>query len=286
MKNAIEVHGLCKAYPNFQLKNVSFALPQGSIMGLIGENGAGKTTTLKAMLNVISKDSGEIRLLGMDSVTDEKQLHQELGVVFDACHFPGLLTVREIGNVMAPLYTAWDMPFFQSLLKQFELNPRQPVHELSKGMSTKLSLAIALAHHPRLLILDEATSGLDPVIREELLDIFLSFIQDEQHSILLSSHITSDLDRIADYITFLHRGEVVFCQEKDLLLERMGILRCGERDFQSLAAGEVLRFRKNSFGVEALLSDRQTFLRQHPGALVDSPNLEEIMLFYVKGGAL
>lgn len=286
MTNAIEINGLCKSYSDFSLDHVSFSLPMGSIMGFIGENGAGKTTTIKAMLNLIRRDDGDTRLLGMDSARDERLLKEQIGVVFDESNFHDNLKTREISSIMRRIYRSWDDALFEKYRKAFQLPAEKTVKDFSRGMKTKLCIAAALAHRPKLLILDEATSGLDPVVRDEILDIFLEFIQDEEHSILLSSHITSDLDKIADYITFIHQGKILFSEGKDDLLDNMGLLRCRTEDLRGLSSAEVLRCRKNQFGAEALVADRRRFCARHPGMVVDRLNLEDIMLFYVRGETL
>lgn len=287
MKNAIEVTGLTKAYPNFSLSDVSFALPEGSILGLIGENGAGKTTTLKAILGLIQRDGGTIKLLGREVLSKNKQeIHEQIGVVFDEGNFHDALKAPQISSFLGKIYRNWDSELFIHYLKQFSLPSDKPLKQYSTGMKRKLSLCAALAHHPKLLILDEATSGLDPVVRDEMLDLFLEFIQQEDHAILLSSHITSDLDKIADYITFLHEGRVIFSRSKDDLLENMGVLKCSVEQLHSLPREQIIRYRENQFGAEALIEDKAAFRRLHPEAIIDPASTEEIMLFYVRGQSL
>uniref|UniRef100_UPI003FEFD2BC ABC transporter ATP-binding protein n=1 Tax=Candidatus Fimivicinus sp. TaxID=3056640 RepID=UPI003FEFD2BC len=227
MNESIRVSNLCKNYGTFQLKDVSFTLPQGCIMGLIGENGAGKSTTLKLLLNLIHKDSGEISIFGLDPVKEEQKIKEQIGVVFDENFFHDVLRAKDIPSVMRPVYANWDDRLFDSLCARFQLPWEKKIKEYSRGMKMKLSIAVAMAHHPRLLLLDEATSGLDPVVRNEILDLFQEFIQDERNSILLSSHITSDLERVADYITFIHQGRILASESKDDLLLSHRILRCG-----------------------------------------------------------
>ena len=226
MENVLVVRNLSKRYDEFQLKNVSFSLPKGCIMGLVGENGAGKSTTIKLILNLINRDGGSVSIFGKDNLTHEKTIKEDLGVVFDESSFPDNLNAKNISLVMKNVYKNWDEGLFYSYLKRFALPAQKKVKDYSRGMKMKLAIAAALSHHPKFLILDEATSGLDPMVREEILDIFLEFIQDEEHSILLSSHIISDLEKIADYVTFIHRGEVLFSEAKDQLLEEYGILKC------------------------------------------------------------
>lgn len=283
MNYAIEISGLSKRFDGFQLKNVDLALPQGSIMGFIGENGAGKTTTIKLMLNQLKADSGSIRILGLDYKKGEKKLKNEIGVVFDESYFHENLQPRHISKIMKHIYTQWDESLFHEYLGRFRLPADKATKELSRGMKMKLSIATALAHHPKLLILDEATSGLDPIIRNEILDIFLDFIQDEEHSILFSSHITSDLEKVADYVTFLHEGEIIFSRSKDELLYDYGMLRCGAEDFKTVDKGDIVGHRESRFGHEILVSDKEQMKRKYKGLTIDSVTLEDIMLFYVKG---
>lgn len=282
MTNSIMIQGLCKSYGDFALRDVTMTLPGGAIMGLIGENGAGKTTTIKCILNLIRRDGGEITLLGRDNIKEERLIKQDVGMVLDECFFHDSLRPRDISRILAPVYRNWDGALFEWYLDKFSL-PQKLVKEFSRGMKMKLSLAAALAHHPRLLILDEATAGLDPVVRDEILDEFLGFIQDEEHSILISSHIISDLEKVADYITYLHRGQVVLSDSKDAILEQYGRVGCTVRQLEGLDPGELLRVRRGTYGCEALVSDRAAFRRRHPELAVDPISLEELMLFISKG---
>ena len=283
MDYALKVDNLTKTYGDFALQQVSFALPRGSIMGFVGENGAGKTTTLKAILNLIAKEQGQVEILGLDSLQEEKAIREQLGVVFDESCFHALLTPKEISSMMGRLYRNWDQVLFQRYLQQFRLPEGKKLKEFSRGMRMKLCLAAALSHHPKLLLLDEATSGLDPIVRDEILDLCWDFIQDEERAILISSHVTSDLDKIADYITFIHQGSIVLSRNKDELLADMGILKCSERDFGQLDPCWILRYRKNQFGVEALITGKERFTRLYPDLVVDPGTIETMMLFYVRG---
>ena len=226
MTNCIEIKGLCKSYPDFSLQNIDLTLPGGTIMGLIGENGAGKTTTIKCILNLIRRDAGEITLLGRDNLREERAAKAGVGVVLDECVFHDALRPRDLERILAPVYPTWDNGLYRDYLDKFRLPGKNLIKTFSRGMKMKLSLAAALAHRPQLLILDEATAGLDPVVRDEILDEFLNFICDEDHAILISSHITSDLEKAADYITYLHQGRVVLSQPKDELLDRYGRVGC------------------------------------------------------------
>ena len=280
--NCIEVSHLNKDFGTFSLKDVSFSLPRGSIMGFIGENGAGKTTTIRCILNLISRDGGEIRLFGRDNIRDEKDVKEDIGVVLDESYFHDNLTTKDISRIMGSIYKNWDDGFFRSLNARFSLPENKIVKDFSKGMKMKLNIAVALAHHPKLLILDEATSGLDPIVRSEILDLFLEFIQEEDHSVLLSSHITSDLEKIADYITFIHDGRIVFSEQTDELRYRYGILRTKQDEFQLVDKEDMIGYRKNQFGYEILVANREATRRKYPQMVIDSTNLEEIMLYMSK----
>ena len=285
MENALEITGLRKQYSGFTLDDVSFSLPGGSIMGLIGENGAGKTTTIKLILNMIRKDGGSVRVLGMDHVEKETQIKQQLGVVLDDCHFHDSLRTADIAAFMRALFENWDDSLYVKTLKRLSVPQDKTVKEMSKGMKTKLSLCAALAHRPKLLILDEATSGLDPVMRSEVLDMLRDIIQDEDRSILLSTHITSDLEKIADYITLLHEGRVVFSESANALQYGCGILRCGQAEFSRIDPADIIGQRKGRFGCEVLVRDKQRAQYKYPGCTVDPASIEEIMLFYVRRDA-
>ena len=283
MTNSIEVHGLCKSYGDFALQDVDLTLPAGSIMGLIGENGAGKTTTIKCILNLIARDKGEITLMGYDNIRQERLAKADVGVVLDECFFHDPLRPQDIGTILKPVFPTWDEACFHRYLDQFALPARKPIKGFSRGMKMKLSLAAALAHHPKLLILDEATAGLDPVVRDEILEEFLSFIQQEDHAILLSSHITSDLEKVADYITYLHQGQVVLSDSKDSILEHYGRVGCTAQQLSEVEPGDLLRVRRGTFGCEGLTCDRGRFQRKYPHLMVEPTSLEDIMLFVGKG---
>lgn len=280
-ENALELSGVTKRYPGFALEGVSFTLPMGSIMGFIGENGAGKTTTLKAILGELRLDAGEITLLG-GRLEEDRSLLEQVGVVFDECRFHAALRPQDIDRFLSHIYHGWDSAFFESLCQRFSLPKDRPVKELSRGMTMKLSLAAALAHRPRLLLLDEATAGLDPLMREEILDLLLEFIQDEQHAVLLSTHITSDLDKVADYLTFLHQGRVLFSQPRDELLDRMGVLKCREEQLALPEPDWILRVRRGPYGCEALVRDRAKLKERFPELTVDPVTVEELMVFFAK----
>jgi len=279
MTNAIEVQKLRKTLHKFQLKDVSFTLPTGTIMGFVGENGAGKTTTIKCILDLMKKDNGKIKLLGKEMNEDEMGIKSEIGVVFDDLHFPQNLTAKKISKFMNKVFSNWDDSYYFDLLNKLKVQEDKKLNELSRGMKMKLSIAIALAHHPKLLILDEPTSGLDPIVRDEILDIFLEFMQDEEHSILFSSHITSDLEKIADYITFIHDGKILFCESKDTLLYDYAIWRGSVEESKDLPPESMLSVREHSFGFEILLKRSEV----SSAFSLEQPTIEEIMLIYVKG---
>lgn len=283
MNSAIEVKSLQKNYSDFKLQNVSFCVPQGSIVGLIGENGAGKTTIIKAIMSLIDVESGEISVLG-SSAKLANQTREEIGVVFDNLCFHENLSVSQLGRIMQGLYKKWDMDLFKQYCHRFSLDGKKKVGELSKGMKMKLAITVALSHQPRLLILDEATSGLDPVMRDEILDVFLDFIQDEQNSVLLSSHITSDLEKVADYIVFIHQGKVIFSLPKDTLLYQYGIMRCRTEEFHQIDKADILAYRKKDFEWEVLVADKGKAAQKYKTCVIDHATIDEIMLLYIKGG--
>lgn len=284
--NCIEIKNITKTFGDKGVKDLTLNVPTGSIMGFIGENGAGKTTTIKLILNIIKKQNGSIKIFGLDNVTDEKEIKEQIGVVFDECFFHDILKITQIDKIMKTIYRQWDSEVFYSYINKFSLPLKVTVKNYSRGMKMKLSLAVALAHNAKLLILDEATSGLDPIVRSEILDVFLDFIQDEEHTIFISSHITSDLEKIADYITFIHKGELLVCMSKDKLLETHYMVRCKEAQFHKLDQGDIVGFRKNSFGYEVLINNRNKVLRQFPNLIMDPANLDDIMLYYIKGEAV
>lgn len=239
-ENALVVKDLKKNYHDFTLDGVSFSLPRGSIVGLIGENGAGKSTTINAILGLIKKDGGTISILGKQDNEIDNGIRDQIGVVFDGSNFPRSLSARKLNNVFKNIYSTWDENGYFSLLQKMSLPTDKKIKEFSKGMKMKLSIAVALSHHSKLLILDEATSGLDPVVRDDILDLFLDFVQDENNSILVSSHITSDLEKVADYIVFIHKGKVVFSKPKDELKYQYGIIRCGAAQFDAIDKKDVI----------------------------------------------
>ena len=281
MTNALTISGLTKAYKDYVLDHVSFTVPSGSIVGLIGENGAGKSTTIHAVLGLIQRDEGHVSILGsqeLDSATKE-----QVGVVFDGSNYPETFSPGKLNRVMKNIYRSWDEEAYFRLLKDFSLPRDKQIKHFSRGMKMKLAISVAFSHHSRLLILDEATSGLDPVIREDILDMLLDFVQSEEHSILLSSHITSDLEKIADYIVFIHEGKVIFSKPKDELTERYGILKCGAAQFDALDKSDIVAYRKMDYEWQILIADRDKMQKKYPKAMVVPATIDEIMLLYVKG---
>lgn len=285
MGNILELKNVIKKYDDsgFALDNVSFALPYGSIMGYVGENGAGKTTTIGCILNTLAKDSGTIHLFGKEMTDKDTLLREDIGVVYDGDNFPGYLNAERLANVMRGLYSNWDDRRYQEQLTNFKLNKKQKIKTYSKGMAMKLAIAAALSHHPKILILDEATSGLDPVMREEILDIFLDFVQDENHSILLSSHITSDLEKVADYITFIHNGKIILSAKKDDLIYQYAVMRCTSEQFAKLNKTHILAYRKRDYQTDVLVADKIMAQRKYKDIVVDAVSVDEVMLLLTKG---
>lgn len=284
MENVLEIRNLCKNYKGFELKNVNLDVPKGMIMGLIGENGAGKTTTIKAILNILKRDSGEITVFGLENIKHEKEIKEQIGVVLEDSFLSDYLNPADIHEIMKNIYAKWDKNLYFQYLENFKLPQNKMVKDFSSGMKMKLKIAVALSHHPKFLILDEPTSGLDPVARNEILDIFQDFIQDENHSILLSSHITSDLEHIADYITFINQGQILFSKTRDELLEKYGIVKCSEEDFKKIAQEDYAKYKKNRYEYEVLVEDKFEFQRKYDIKIIDKPSIEQIMLLQIRGG--
>lgn len=283
MENVLEIKNLSKKYERFELKNINLNLPKGTIMGLIGENGAGKSTTIKAILNIIKEDNGEIKIFGKSNKQEEKEQKEEIGVVLDDSFLSEYLNPTDINKIMRNLYKNWDEKLYFSYIEKFKLPKDKIAKEYSSGMKMKLKIATAISHHPKLLILDEPTSGLDPVVRNEILDIFQEFIQDEENSILLSSHITSDLEHIADYITLIHEGEIVLTKTKDELLENYGIVKCTKEDFESIDKKDFINYKKNRYEYAILVENKEEFKKKYDIQIIDKPTIEDIMLIYIKG---
>lgn len=276
--NAIETRDLCKSYPGFFLDHLNITLPCGCIMGLVGENGAGKSTTIKLILDMIHKDSGSIQLLGRDNQDRLKLTKEDVGVVLDEVGISGSLTARQVGHIMKHTFLRWDTDAYAGYLKRLSIPEDKIFRDFSRGMKMKLGIAVAMSHAARLLILDEATSGLDPVVRDEVLDLFSEFTRDDTHSILMSSHIVSDLEKICDYIAFLHKGKLLLCEEKDLLTERYGIIRCTAEQLEELEPAAVIGKKESAYGVEAVVA-RDEIPSSVPVGRVD---IEQLFIFMVK----
>ena len=285
MENILELQQVSKTFAksNFTLDNVSFSLPYGAILGFVGENGAGKTTTIGCILNTLAKDGGSVKLFGKEMLDSDTDIREKIGVVYDGDNFPGHWTAEQLSKIMQGFYTTWDNELFYRYLEEFQLPPRQRIKHYSRGMTMKLAIAAALAHHPQLLILDEATSGLDPIMRDEMLDIFLDFVQEEDHSILFSSHITSDLEKVADYITFIHNGSLIMTVSKNDLAYHYAVMRCKESQFLALDRSDIVAYRKRDFQIDVLVSDGKEAQRKYKDVIVDNVSLDEIMVLLVKG---
>ena len=285
MENILELQQICKTFPksDFILDKLSFSLPYGAILGFVGENGAGKTTTIGCILNTVRKDSGMVKLFGKEMRDIDTDIREKIGVVYDGDNFPGFWTAKQLSQVMEGIYTQWDNALFQKYLEDFHLPVKQKIKNYSRGMTMKLAIAAALSHHPQLLILDEATSGLDPIMRDEMLDVFLEFVQEESHSILLSSHITSDLEKVADYITFIHNGKLIMTASKNDLVYNYAVMRCKESQFLALDPSDMIAYRKRDFQIDVLVANGKEAGRKYKGAVVDHVSVDEIMLLLVKG---
>ena len=280
---SLKVENLTKKYDDFLLDKVSFYVPKGNIVGLIGENGAGKSTTINTMLDIIERDSGDVYILNSEKNNVNNEIREKIGVVFDGNNFPEDLTPQKLNNVLTRIYKNWEDKTFFEYIKKFNLPKTKKIKNFSKGMKMKLSISVALSHNAELLILDEATSGLDPIVRDDILDILLEFVQDENKSILISSHITSDLEKVADYIVFIHKGKVIFEETKDNLIYDYGIMKCKQKDFSSIDKEDIIRFRKMDYGYEILVKNKNELERKYPNMVMDNIKIEDIMLMYVKG---
>lgn len=284
MENIIEIRNLKKKYDDkFQLGEIDITIPKGVIVGLIGENGAGKTTLIKSILNIIKIDSGDIKIFGKDYKKEESKIKEDIGVVLDNMFFPELLNAKEISSAMQGIYKNWDSKLYFSYLKEFNLPDNKPLKSMSKGMRKKLEIATALAHKPKLLILDEPTSGLDPIVRSEVLDIFLKFIENEEHSIVLSTHITSDLEHVADEIIFIDDGKKVLQKSRDEIIDNYAILKCDIDYFEKVDKQDMIAYRKTKYAYEILVDDKEKLSRKYKECVIDKITLEDLMLLVIKG---
>lgn len=285
MDYILEADNLSKQYGKngFLLDHISLRVPYGSIVGLIGENGAGKTTAISCLLNTVSRDSGTVRFFGQEMSDRDRAVREDLAVVLDSAHFSGHLSAAQLSKVMQGIYTKWEPHTYADYLNRLQIPSQKRISDLSKGTAMKLSIAAALSHRPKLLILDEATGGLDPVVRDEILDLFLDFVQDEEHSILFSSHITGDLEKIADYITFLHGGSVILSEEKDRVLYNYGILRCTRTQFFLIDRADMAAYRNRDHSVDVLVTNKKETQRKYADCVIDPVTIEEMMLILIRG---
>ncbi|GFZ33568.1 ABC transporter ATP-binding protein [Clostridium zeae] len=284
MNDILEVTNLSKSYKDFTLDNISFSLKRGFIMGFIGPNGAGKSTTIKLIMNLIRRDSGNIKIFNQDNISNEKAIKQKIGFVYDENYFYEDLTTEEMKDIISPFYKEWDNSTFNKYMNEFSLPKNKKIKDLSKGMKMKYSLAISLSHNAEFIIMDEPTSGLDPIFRSEMLDILCSIIQDENKSIFFSTHITTDLEKIADYITFLNNGRIVFSKDKDEILKSYRIVKGDSSLLDKETRKKFISVKENSFGFEAL-TDNAGSIKKTFGdkILLEKASLEDIMVYSIRG---
>ncbi|MCM1159410.1 MAG: ABC transporter ATP-binding protein [Bacteroidales bacterium] len=286
-KNILEVENLCKTFQKneFSLNNISFTLPHGAIMGFVGGNGAGKTTTIGCILGALKKDSGSIRLFGREINGNDidVDIKEQIGVAYDTSNFSGELTPQRLSRIMQGIYRQWDNDIYLQYLSKFHLPIQQRISTFSKGMTMKLALAVAISHSSKLLVFDEITSGLDPIARDEVLDIFLDFVQDESRSILISSHITSDLEKVADYITFIHDGELLLSASIDDLRYKYGIVRCRLEQFERIHEEDIVAYIKKDYQIDVLVSDRDYILGKYGDLVIDNALIDDILMLLVRG---
>lgn len=283
MENAIQVKNLTKKYKDFKLEDISFELPSGMVLGLIGENGAGKSTLINSILGITEAEYEQISILGKDLQTQPKQAKEDIAAIFNDSHYDLSFTPLSVGKMLARIYKNWDQEKYLDHLKRFRLPEKKRLKYFSTGMRVKLEFAAALSHHPKLLILDEATSGLDPVFRDEILDILREFTEDEEHAVLMSSHITSDLDKIADHIAYLHDGRLLFVKTYDDIRNDHGIINCGQRLFDALSRDCILAWRKEAYSYKILVKERQELRKIFPDVEIMPATIEDIMLLYTRG---
>ncbi|MEF9935599.1 MAG: ABC transporter ATP-binding protein [Clostridium sp.] len=286
MGYALEIENLCKTYESkdFKLDNVTLKIPRGSIMGFVGKNGAGKSTTINTALNITSRDSGVVKFWGTDMTDESTLVREDIAVVFDSVNFYEELTVKKLEKVLSGIYRNWNSDIFYSHLEKFKLPIDKKIKTFSRGMAMKLSISVAMSHSARLLILDEATAGLDPVIREEILDMFLEFVCDEKNSILISSHISSDIEKIADYISIIDEGKIILTESKDNLIYNYGIARMRQSDFDMVEKEDYISYRHRGLQIDALVSNKTSFSKKYPHIILDEAKIDEILPLIVKGG--
>ena len=281
MNNVLEINNITKDYKKFKIDNISFNLQKGYIMGFIGANGAGKTTTIKLILNMIKRDSGEIKVFGLDNIREEERIKEQIGVVFDECYYLEDWTLNDVEKAVSMFYKNWNSSIYEKYLKEFNLARDKKVKDLSRGMRMKLMIAVAFSHEAKLLILDEPTSGLDPVARDEFLDILRDYIEDEEKSVIFSSHITSDIEKIADYITYINNGKIIFTGEKDEFLEKYCIIKGGKEDITESQKKEIIGLRMHSTGFEGLIELKKA-VGFSSKAIIEKASLDEIMIYMNK----
>lgn len=284
MKNAIEIKDLVKRYDSkFELGKIDLKIQSGTIVGLIGENGAGKTTLIKSILNILHIGQGTIKIFGKDYQKEEKVIKEDIGVVLDNVFLPEILCVKDINSMMKDMYKKWDTDLFFQYLDNFQIDKSKQIKSLSKGMRKKLEIITALSHHPKLLLLDEPTSGLDPVVRNEILDLFLNFISDEEHTILLSTHITSDLEHIADSIVFIDQGQIVLNDARDDIMDKYGILKCDIEYFKSIEKEDIISYKKDKYSYNILIKDIKKMKKKYSECIIDKITLDDLMVLMIKG---
>ncbi len=280
-ENAIQIQKLSVRYDGFLLDDISFSVPKGSIMGFIGQNGAGKTTTIKAILNIVRREAGNIQLLGMDNIKNEREIKEQISAVFDEIPFQNQLNATQLERILREVYSEWNHVAYDTYLERLMIPKRKKIGDFSKGMKMKLQIAAALSHNAKLLIMDEATTGLDPVVRSECLDIFLEYLQSEDHSILMSSHITSDLEKVADSVTMIHNGKLLLTGYKDDVLADHGIIKCSKSDYREIEPEDIVSARVTDYSVEVMVRNRTACMKKYNGLAMDNASLEDILLFYV-----
>lgn len=281
MNNVLEINNITKDYKKFKIDNISFNLPKGYIMGFIGANGVGKTTTIKLILNMIKRESGEIKVFGLDNIREEERIKEQIGVVFDECYYLEDWTLNDVEKAVSMFYKNWNSSIYEKYLKEFNLARDKKVKDLSRGMRMKLMIAVAFSHEAKLLILDEPTSGLDPVARDEFLDILRDYIEDEEKSVIFSSHITSDIEKIADYITYINNGKIIFTGEKDEFLEKYCIIKGGKEDITESQKKEIIGLRMHSTGFEGLIELKKA-VGFSSKVIIEKASLDEIMIYMNK----
>ncbi|WP_329384241.1 ABC transporter ATP-binding protein [Anaerofustis butyriciformans] len=283
MEYVLEVNNLTKEYKDFKLDDISLKIPKGSVVGLIGENGAGKSTFINSILNINEPEKGEVKIFNKNINEHEKDIKEDIAVIFDKSHYSEYMNAKIIGKMLSKIYKNWDNEKYYSLLDNFGLPVNKKIKKFSKGMKMKLEFALAFSHSPKFLILDESTSGLDPVFRDEILELLRSYTENEENSILISSHITSDLDKISDYIAFIHEGKLQFVKEYEDIHDNYGVLSCKKDFFDSLNPDDIVFYRKEAFSYKVLVKNRMELMNVYKDLIIENASVEDVMLFYIKG---